>query len=263
MSTTNVTRSAFRPTQAFHDVNPLPQGVSRDNRAPQADVRRLFLTDSFEAGPVKMARASGQRSLGGMPAGHLDSKNASEYGRTSVSRTTVRHGKIEISTTPINMRALTKQGLDAAVAKKNSDDVRAYGKSTAQLKADSQKAGYFDSTAHNAWAKAAEARTGGRIPASWWKQFDPYGGTAGNGPNILPTGKYPGALSRISMAHDTDWSLGRYFKAGPLKDLYGLKPQDKNQMEVMGMAGLRPMTNVVGNVDLYSDGRPDWNVKYH
>jgi len=63
------------------------------------------------------------------------------------------------------------------------------------------------------------------------------------------------------MAHDTDWSLGRYFNAGPLKALYDIKPRNQQDMKTRGMAGLQPMP-LVGNMDLYSNGRPDWSVKY-
>jgi hypothetical protein len=213
-------------------------------------------TDSFQV-------ASARGTVGGMPLGHLDIRNANKYGQVGTTSSTIRHGKIEITTKPINMQALTQQGLNAAVAKKNADDVRAYGKTTAQLKQAARNDGYFDSVAHNAWAKAAEARTGGRIPASFWKEFDPFGGTAGNGPNIELTGKYPGVASRISMAHDTDWSLGRYFNTGPLKNLYGQQPQNKDDMKSLGMAGLAPQPFRFPNLDLYTNGRPDWNVKYH
>lgn len=204
-----------------------------------------------------------QPPLGGMPPGHLSLNGHQNYGKVSSTPTTIRHGKIEITTRPINMQALTQRGLDAAVAKKSADDVRAYGKSTAELKQASVKDGYFNSTAHNAWAKAAEARTGGRIPASFWKEFDPFGGTAGNGPNIELTGKYPGLASRISMAHDTDWSLGRYFNTGPLQNLYKAQPQTKDDMKSLGLAGLTPKPVQFPNLDLYTNGRPDWNVNYH
>ncbi|HZI03340.1 MAG TPA: hypothetical protein VEZ71_04925 [Archangium sp.] len=213
-------------------------------------------TDSFQV-------ASARGTVGGMPMGHLDIRTANKYGQVSITPATIRHGKIEITTRPINMQALTQRGLDAAVVKKNADDVRAYGKSTAELKQAAIKDGYFNSVGHNAWAKAAEARTGGRIPASFWKEFDPFGGTAGNGPNIELTGKYPGLASLISMAHDTDWSLGRYFNTGPLQNLYGQQPKNKDDMKSLGMAGLVPQPIRFPNLDLYTNGRPDWNVKYH
>ncbi|MEO1336231.1 MAG: hypothetical protein AAFV29_11335, partial [Myxococcota bacterium] len=94
---------------------------------------------------------------------------------------------------------------------------------------------YLGSDAHMAWSKAAEARTGGAISAKWWRELDPFGGTAGNGPNILATGAYPGALSKIAMGHDTDWSLGRFFGEGPLAKLRGAKGFTPEQLGQVGL----------------------------
>lgn len=145
-----------------------------------------------------------------------------------------------------------------AVARKSAEDQAAYGMTTAEIRAKSVRDGYYDSPAHDAWAAAAEARTGGRLTAAWWKGFDPYGGTNGNGPNILPGGEYPHALSRIGMAHDTDWSLGRHFGAGPMAGLRGAT-QDA---ETLGKYGLDPLTPIRPKIDIYTDGHPDWNVRY-
>ena len=93
------------------------------------------------------------------------------------------------------------------------------GLSTAKLRALSDEQKYYNSPAHKAWAKAAEARTGGKIPADWWIKNDPFGGTAGNGSAVILEGKYPGVFSKIAMAHETDWTLGRVFSAGPLRAL--------------------------------------------
>jgi len=121
--------------------------------------------------------------------------------------------------------------------------------------------GYFESAPHIAWAEAAEQRTGGAIPAEWWIENDPFGGTAGNGPDIVPFGEYPGANSKIAMAHDTDWTLGRYFGAGPLSSLYdaeGFTP------EQLGFVGLRPdhQWGHFADADVYTFGHADWNVQY-
>jgi hypothetical protein len=138
------------------------------------------------------------------------------------------------------------------------------GKSTAELREMSQKAGYYNSPSHQAWAQAAEARTGGKVPAEWWIKNDPFGGTNGNGPNILAGGIYPHPLSRIGMAHDTDWTLGRVFEAGPLRTLatssdprgdFGLTTQGANRAEYE-----RALDAGIGSG--YLSGHADWNVEY-
>ena len=88
------------------------------------------------------------------------------------------------------------------------------------------------------WAHAAAARTGGRMPPEFFLDFDPFGGTAGNGPAIEQGGNAREPMSTISMAHDTDWSLGRYMGVGPLAQLDSLQPTERYQMKRMGMAGL-------------------------
>ena len=150
------------------------------------------------------------------------------------------------------------QYVERAEQRKNNEDVAAYGKTTRQLEQDARDSGYYGSRPHQAWAEAAEARTGGRLSSEFWMKFDPYGGTAGNGPNILPTGQYPGTLSKISMGHDTDWTLGRHFQAGPMRGLYGAN-QDP---ETLGKYGLDPFSPIKPSIDSYADGHPDWKVNY-
>jgi hypothetical protein len=162
-----------------------------------------------------------------------------------------------LNTSPANIQ---KQ-LDAASANIDTENQRAYGSTTVELRDQAIDAGYYRSPAHNAWAQAAEARTGGRVPAEWWITNDPFGGTAGNGPNVLPSGTYPGVASRIAMGHDTDWTLGRQFGAGPLSALQGsnASPED------MGSYGLVPNHSINrGLNDIYSDpgGHRDWTVTY-
>jgi hypothetical protein len=142
------------------------------------------------------------------------------------------------------------------------------GKSTAELRQMASEyklfgRGYYQSPTHQAWAKAAEARSGGKVPAKWWMENDPFGGTNGNGPAILPGGVYPADLSKIGMAHDTDWTLGRIFGAGPMRTLatssdprgdFGLLSQGANRAEyeralAAGFTG-------------YMGGHPDWDVQY-
>ncbi len=162
-----------------------------------------------------------------------------------------------LNTTPANIQ---KQ-LNTAAANINSENQRAYDSTTAELRDQAIDAGYYRSPAHNAWAQAAEARTGGRIPAEWWITNDPFGGTAGNGPNVLPSGTYPGIASRIAMGHDTDWTLGRQFGAGPLS---ALKDSNASPGD-MGSYGLVPNHSINPNLsDIYSDpgGHADWNVVY-
>ena len=162
-----------------------------------------------------------------------------------------------LNTSPANI----KKQLDTASTNINAENQRAYGSTTAQLRDQAIDSGYYRSPAHNAWAQAAEARTGGRVPAEWWIKNDPFGGTAGNGPNILASGSYPGVTSKIAMGHDTDWTLGRQFGAGPLSALKGstASPTD------MGTYGLVPNHSINPNLsDIYSDpgGHADWQVNY-
>lgn len=148
-----------------------------------------------------------------------------------------------------------------AFEKKNNDDYSAYNKTTAQLYGESAKSGYLNSPAHMAWSEAAEARTGGMMSAERFRRLDPYGGTAGNGPDILPQGAYPGPGALIAMAHDTDWSLGRYFQAGPMSALYG----SQESALQMGMYGLQNHSSVRPKVDdLYTTGgHADWQVNFN
>jgi hypothetical protein len=154
-----------------------------------------------------------------------------------------------------------QEHIQAALERKNQDDYKAYNKTTAQLADMSREQGYLNSPAHVAWSLAAKERCGGAIDAATWRKLDPFGGTAGNGPEILPTGKYPGALSTISMAHDTDWSLGRYFNAGPMKALH---TSNESPLQ-MGMYGLQNHSSVRPKVDdLYTTGgHADWEVNYY
>jgi hypothetical protein len=110
---------------------------------------------------------------------------------------------IEISVRPLRpseLGSLNKKSADIpqvladASVRMNRENLDTYGKSTRDLRSDAIDSGYFNSPAHQAWAQAAEARTGGRVPASWWRENDPFGGTAGNGPQILAQGSYPGSL---------------------------------------------------------------------
>lgn len=170
-------------------------------------------------------------------------------------------GYIEIRVTPLDLGIPPDQlsaEMDRAMAEKVADDTNTYGADLAahgfaSLEEWSRDAGYYGSPSHIAWAEAASARSGGQIPAEYWMRFDPFGGTAGNGPHILPSGEHPGALSRIAMAHDTDWDLGRYFGAGPLASLRG-QPHPEN----LGTVGLVPGQGV----DCYSVGHADWQVTY-
>ncbi|MCP3141944.1 hypothetical protein [Pyxidicoccus xibeiensis] len=170
---------------------------------------------------------------------------------------------IEIRVTPLDLGIAPEQlpaELDRAMAEKLADDTNAYGAAMeeagyASLEEWARDTGYYGSPSHVAWAEAASARTGGQIPASWWMKFDPFGGTAGNGSHILPTGQYPGAASRIAMAHDTDWDLGRYFGVGPLQALRGApNPED------LGPLGLDPRLG--GELYTSPFGHPDWEVTY-
>lgn len=143
---------------------------------------------------------------------------------------------------PLDNPAAMNNLLEQWRAKKNADDQLAYGKTTGQMLADTKQGDtgsrYYDSEQHLVWAYAASARTGGQIPPEFFLEFDPNGGTAGNGPEVLPLGHAGEPLSTIAMGHDTDWNLGRYMNAGPLQGLHDLNPTDQTQMKRMGNAGL-------------------------
>ncbi len=165
-------------------------------------------------------------------------------------------------------RAELNQLMSDASVRINRENIDFQKKTTEELRADSREMGYYNSPAHVAWSQAAEARTGGRIPASWWRENDPFGGTAGNGPKIQPSGIYPGVASRIAMGHDTDWTLGRQFGAGPLRDLNTMgNGTSKREFEERGFFGLQPVIDNRFNAAPFSSystpaGHPDWNVRY-
>jgi hypothetical protein len=135
-------------------------------------------------------------------------------------------------------------------ARKDADDALGYGnldradpstgkvQGTGDLRDLSRQSGYYGSEQHMVWAYAASARTGGRIPPEFFLELDPFGGTAGNGPEIQPGGGAGGPLSTIAMGHDTDWTLGRLMGVGPLQELHDLDPQNQLQMKLMGPVGL-------------------------
>ena len=145
-----------------------------------------------------------------------------------------------------------------ALERKNNEDRATYGMTTVELRSEAHRVGYYESPAHLAWSEAAEARTGGKLTAEWWRGFDPFGGTSGHGPQVLAGGAYPGVLSTIGMAHDTDWSLGRHFQAGPLRELYGVGLDAKTR----GEFGVVPNNPINRGEDIYSNGHPDWDVRY-
>jgi hypothetical protein len=136
--------------------------------------------------------------------------------------------------------------LDEWRARKDADDTLAYGgDGTEDLRTRAAEDDYYGSEQHVVWATAASARTGGRIPPEFFMEFDPFGGTAGNGPEIINPGDWAGGgaggmLSTIAMGHDTDWNLGRYMNVGPLDELHDLEPTTQAQMKLMGTVGLMP-----------------------
>jgi hypothetical protein len=159
-----------------------------------------------------------------------------------------------------------KQNLATALQAKQAEDERKYDLTPAQMVQKSKDLGYHGSGAHQAWAEAASARTGGRASPEYMMKLDPLGGTNGNGPKIELGGIYPHPLSRIAMGHDTDWSLGRYFNAGPMNGLYGNKADDKN-LGLYGLDGIDP-TNLRSNVKppskaQYGYGNDIYKVEYN
>jgi hypothetical protein len=144
-------------------------------------------------------------------------------------------------------------------------------KTLEEARAFSRQEGYYGSGAHIAAANSASARTGGRIPAEWFMEQDPFMGRAGSNQQFFPTrsaGMYPGVTSKIGVAHDADYGLGANFKAGPLKDLYG-------RTDLKGYEGLdgglaTEVPHVYGeifggpkapNYEQYGTGHKDWSVE--
>jgi hypothetical protein len=146
-----------------------------------------------------------------------------------------------------------------AMSRKLSEDTQWHGIDH-QSARDPQKNAYFGSPSHVVWSEAASLRSGGRLDAEWMRNFDPYGGTNASGPSIAPDEMYPSAASKIGMAHNTDWNLGRFFNAGPLESLYDSGVSQPH----LGLYGLTYRSPVEpAPRDLYTiDGHPDWRVEY-
>ncbi len=146
--------------------------------------------------------------------------------------------------------AALSETLDAWRQAKTNDDHLAYGRSTEQLILAARTANYQDPNfpdqqvpylgceQHVVWAMGASARTGCMLPPEFFIDNEAFGGTAGNGPNILPKGGSGQARSTIAMAHDTDWMIGRLMGIGPLAPLHAATPIHINQATRMGSAGL-------------------------
>jgi hypothetical protein len=249
--------AARRPTNAVRSAAAYRVADGLD--PAKAGARPRVALDVPSRGPA----AAHAQAVRGKEGASADGKRTVrvETGVTPGPWGTSVHSAIEIRVKPLDLGIAPGQlqaELDRASQEKHADDMKAYGAAMREaghssLQEWSEATGYFGSPAHQAWAEAASARTGGQIPASWWMTFDPFGGTAGNGPHVIPTGEYPGIASRIAMAHDTDWSLGRYFGAGPLKQLRGAP-----NAEDLGPLGLNPL---LGG-DLYIFGHADWDVTY-
>lgn len=152
---------------------------------------------------------------------------------------------IRIEVAPIDFSGIVSADFDEMNAKisrwrqaKGRDDILAYGKHTSALLDQANSAGYMGSEQHTMWAMGASARTGCFIPPEFFFENEGYGGTAGNGPNILPGGDAREPLSTIAMGHDSDWMIGRLFCSGPLARLNTITPQHQYQIARMGSAGL-------------------------
>ena len=123
--------------------------------------------------------------------------------------TTIRRGDIQIQVKPLDLNIPADKlpaELNRAMAEKAKDDAAAYGKVVKDagfnsLEEWSKSTGYFGSDTHRAWAEAAEARSGGQIPADFWMKFDPFGGTAGTGPKVLPQGQWPASKKPSAIRH--------------------------------------------------------------
>lgn len=185
----------------------------------------------------------------------------------SVGWTEIRCPTLEIT---VRALALVPEGTDVpgalarAAAEKAAEDERLYGGLVREagytsLREYAVARGYYGSPVHLGWAMAAEARTGGAAPALWWMEVDPFGGSAGNGPKVIAGGWWPAPAARVAMAHDTDWTLGRYFGVGPMAALRG---DVDNPLERLGQVGLFPVPDPrYDGVPSYLGGHPDWIVR--
>lgn len=130
--------------------------------------------------------------------------------------------------------------------KKSQDDEYAYGKTIDEMYFKSNRTSYFLSEQHAVWAMGASARTGCFIPPEFFAEIEVNGGTAGNGPDVLPAGNIGEPMSTIAMAHDADWLIGRIFGEGPLAGLFGFGVRglikqlflSRTSLKAMGSAGL-------------------------
>lgn len=104
------------------------------------------------------------------------------------------------------------------------------------------------------------ARTGGRISPDVWIAADPLVGSAGNGPDIVLAGvpfvggDVAGSMTaNIAIAHDVDWSLGRYLGVGPLAPFLFAKRFGGEAPDVyssdLGLAGLGAVECRPGETD--------------
>lgn len=145
-------------------------------------------------------------------------------------------GDLQVPQDPAERAAFLQQ----IAARKDQDDQAAYGLTTEQIRQSAMTGTaderYFGSEQHWMFAYASAARTNFQVPPEFFMNLDPFGGTAGNGPQIQPGGGTGELLSTISMAHDPDWLMGRYFGAGPLSALNGAS--DAVRPAFAGLVGL-------------------------
>lgn len=157
----------------------------------------------------------------------------------------ITSNNIRLEVSPIDFSGIVVADFDAMNEKisrwrqaKVNDDLLAYGATTGSLLDQSNAQGYMGSEQHTVWAMGASARTGCFIPPEFFFENEGFGGTAGNGPNVLPLGNTGEPMSTIAMAHDSDWMIGRLFSMGPLARLNTVTPHMQYQIQRMGSAGL-------------------------
>ncbi len=171
-----------------------------------------------------------------------------QYGIQSArvgSKYIITSNNIRLEVSPMDFSGIVVADFDAMNAKisgwrqaKTRDDLLAYDTTTEALLGLSNSQGYMGSEQHTMWAMGASARTGCFIPPEFFFENEGFGGTAGNGPNVLPMGNTGEPMSTIAMAHDSDWMIGRLFSMGSLARLNPLRPTLKYQIQRMGSAGL-------------------------
>ena len=128
-----------------------------------------------------------------------------------------------------------------------SDPIAQRDADVASVRALAERTGFADTPLNRVAVVAASARTGFAVPAEVFDE-DPFFGGAGAGAKLAPNGGPGGDLSKIGIAHDTDWFLGYAMGEGPLAKLNTFRQLSPPEI-ASGLHGLRSsrlISNIVG-----------------